>query len=412
MAIREGAWDCPVCGRKRNRGPDKFCGGCGSPRGPEVQFYLPDDAPEVTEAEALKRAAAGPDWICPYCDADNPAVNAFCSGCGAPRDAAKTREVVEQRFDAPAAPPSPQPLAAPPPAERRSSRLKKGFGLGCLGLVALIALVVFLGRPKSTTLTVTGFHWLRTIAVEELRPVTEQAWEGEVPGGARILGRSREVHHVDHIQIGTETRTRTVSERVQTGTERVKVGTRDLGNGYFEDVYEDRPIYETVRARRPTRSRSTATSPSTGSASATRSRNGMPDREARAEGQDHVARLARSPARSRGASGEARGALRGVFPDRRGEARHLQGAERGGLERFRGGADLQGEGLWEWEGGGGGGGRLRGSAEFRPAGGGPAHRAPPPYAASSSISRSPRLGNIRRTSAPRSPSPAGRRSSE
>jgi hypothetical protein len=33
-------------------------------------------------------------------------------------------------------------------------------------------------------------------------------------------------------------------ERHQVGTERVKVGTRDLGNGFFEDVYEHRPVYE------------------------------------------------------------------------------------------------------------------------------------------------------------------------
>jgi hypothetical protein len=33
-------------------------------------------------------------------------------------------------------------------------------------------------------------------------------------------------------------------ERVQTGTERVRTGSRDLGNGFFEDVYEDRPVYE------------------------------------------------------------------------------------------------------------------------------------------------------------------------
>jgi Zn-finger in Ran binding protein and others len=241
MAIREGAWDCPVCGRKGNRGPDKFCGGCGAPRGPEVQFYLPDDAPEVTEAAALKRAQAGPDWSCAYCGADNPSTNAFCSSCGAPRDPdAGTRQVVEHPLGAP----PPQPLATPPPQTPTTSRFKRGCQLGCLGLVLLAGLFVYLGRPREKALTVTGFHWARTIAVEELRPVVEQAWEGEVPNTARVLGRSREVHHVDHLQIGTQTRSRTVHERVQTGTERVKTGSRDLGNGYFEDVYEDRPVYE------------------------------------------------------------------------------------------------------------------------------------------------------------------------
>jgi zinc finger protein len=77
VAIREGAWDCPHCGRKGNRGPEKYCGGCGAPRGEDVPFYLPDDAPEVVEAEKLKRAQAGPDWTCPFCEADNPADHAF-----------------------------------------------------------------------------------------------------------------------------------------------------------------------------------------------------------------------------------------------------------------------------------------------------------------------------------------------
>ncbi len=238
MAIREGAWDCPVCGRKGNRGPEKYCGGCGAPRGPEVKLYLPDDAAEVTDAAALQRAQAGTDWTCAYCEADNPAANAFCSGCGAPRDGTKTREVVEHRFDAP------PPLAPAPPAKPAKPWLKKGCGLGCLALVVLAGLLVYLGGPRKKELTVTGFHWVRTVAVEELRPVVETGWEGEVPGGARVLGSSNEVHHVNRIQTGTRRATRTVTERVQTGTERVKVGVRDLGNGYFEDIYEDRPVYE------------------------------------------------------------------------------------------------------------------------------------------------------------------------
>lgn len=245
MAIREGAWDCPSCGRKGNRGPDKHCGGCGAPRGPEVKFYLPDDSPEVVEAAALKRAQAGPDWICPYCEADNPAENAFCSGCGAPKDGAPVREVAVHRTDAPPLPP-PQPLQAQPPAGKKwTGPVMKGCGLGCLGLVGLLALIMFLGRPKDAVLTVTGLRWERAIEVEQANTVTKQAWEGELPAGARVLSSSREIHHHDRVQTGTRTATRTVDERVQTGTESVKVGSRDLGNGYFEDVYEDRPVYET-----------------------------------------------------------------------------------------------------------------------------------------------------------------------
>jgi len=34
------------------------------------------------------------------------------------------------------------------------------------------------------------------------------------------------------------------TEKIKVGTKRVKTGVKDLGNGYFEDVYEDRPIYK------------------------------------------------------------------------------------------------------------------------------------------------------------------------
>ncbi|HWM92222.1 MAG TPA: zinc ribbon domain-containing protein [Thermoanaerobaculia bacterium] len=240
MAIREGAWDCPHCGRKRNRGPEKYCGGCGAPRGEDVKFYLPPDSPEVTEADALRRAQAGPDWTCSFCEADNPSDHAFCSSCGAARDAAaQARPIVEHRKDA--APPPPAPPPAPPPG---NPKLKRGCQIGCLGLAALFVLFWFLNRPREAVLTVTGHQWERTVAVEELRTVTEEGWEGELPGSARTLSSSREIHHHNKVRIGTETRTRTVTERVQTGTERVKVGERDLGNGYFEDIYEDRPVYE------------------------------------------------------------------------------------------------------------------------------------------------------------------------
>lgn len=243
MAIREGAWDCPHCGRKRNRGPEKYCGGCGAPRGEDVPFYLPDDARVVTEEAELQRAQAGPDWTCDFCEADNPSVNAFCSSCGAPKDGAPARPVVERRTDA-----APAPPPAPPPAQAGAGNGRRlamgGCGIGCLGLVLLAILFAWLGRPREETLTVAGLGWERSVAIEEMRTVEEEAWQDALPAGARSLASSREVRRYDKVRIGTETKTRTVTERVQTGTERVKVGERDLGNGYFEDIYEDRPVYE------------------------------------------------------------------------------------------------------------------------------------------------------------------------
>lgn len=342
MAIREGAWDCPVCGRKRNRGPEKFCGGCGSPRGPEVTFYLPEDSPEVAEAEALKRAQAGPDWICPYCDADNPADHAFCSGCGAPRAGdAKKREVVVRPLQA-SPPPPPLPIAAPP-AKGGGSVFKKISGLGCLGLILLVGLVWFLGRPKSTTLTVTGFHWSRTIPVEELRPVTEEAWEGAVPSGAQVLSQRRDVHHVDHIQTGTRTRTRTVSEQVQTGTERVKTGSRDLGNGYFEDVYEDRPVYETQSREESYEEPIYRDQPVYRQRIRYVIEKWQPDREAKAEGDDHSPAWPDPGLDGKHREGARKEAYEVLFQDAKGRDARYQAPDEPTWKRFELGRSYKGK---------------------------------------------------------------------
>ncbi len=99
MAIREGAWDCLHCGMKRNRGPEKFCGGCGAPRGDNVKFYLPEDARVVEDEEELRRAKAGPDWNCRYCGGDNQGYNNFCTGCGAGKDGSAPRKTTEYKID-------------------------------------------------------------------------------------------------------------------------------------------------------------------------------------------------------------------------------------------------------------------------------------------------------------------------
>jgi hypothetical protein len=220
MAIREGRWDCRYCGRAGNRGPDNHCLGCGAPRDAEVKFYLPPDAAEVTDAEALGRARLGPDWRCGYCGNDNPADAKFCGGCGAGSDGSEGKRKVSEIRDA-------APAPVPPPGKPGGG--KKTLGI-VLGIVAAVigGLWFFVFRTHSEELTVTGHAWERSIEIEKYRTVTEEAWEGEVPAGGREVSRSREVYR---------------TEKVQTGTERVKVGARDLGNGYFEDVFEDRPVY-------------------------------------------------------------------------------------------------------------------------------------------------------------------------
>jgi hypothetical protein len=236
--IKEGAWDCPKCGLKKNRGPEKYCGGCGAPRDDDVEFYLPEDAREVVEQEEQRRAELGPDWKCPFCSGDNRADRSFCTGCGAPREGADTRKVVETRIDGQ----KPQPDQGPP---KKLSATP--FLVGCGAILLFFIIIGAIFGPKGNTITPKSFAWERTVEVEKYGTSIEKAWEDALPAGAKIISKNRESAGTRKVQTGSVTKQRTVTEKVQSGTERVKVGTKNMGNGYFKDIYENRPVYKEVK---------------------------------------------------------------------------------------------------------------------------------------------------------------------
>lgn len=139
--------------------------------------------------------------------------------------------------------------------------------IGVVGLVVLAFLTVKAGdayssrTPAPTPAVVDSVVWERSIVVEEHGLVAGEGWE--LPGSARDVVRServrdyrrelagyrtvtREEPRTRQVLKGYEEETRTVSERQQTGTRTYTCGTRDLGNGYFEDVECSEPEYETV----------------------------------------------------------------------------------------------------------------------------------------------------------------------
>lgn len=242
MTIRVGRWDCPVCGLKGNLGPDTHCVGCGSPRGKDVAFYLPDDAEEVTDADKVRQAKAGADWRCDYCGADNKATDTVCKACGNERtheDSVRTEKVMyddepPRQDSAPLTPPKFNPAD-----NKARDRRKYRIVVWSFVLLTVFALW-YIFRPQGFEVEVVGHEWERTVAIEQNRPFIEEDWQ--LPAGAKQISQRQDVHHYDQVLTGYQTKTRTV--RVQTGTKRVRCGKKDLGNGYFEDVYCDQPVYE------------------------------------------------------------------------------------------------------------------------------------------------------------------------
>lgn len=229
MAIREGKWKCAYCGGI-NLGRDNGCNACGRVRGDDVEFFLEDDAAEVSDAAQLADAGSGADWTCEYCDTNNRANDTVCKQCGAERgdSASLQQKVTYKEGEGPGQPPGGPPSTAGAASAKKRSPLPFFFLAG-LAVAAVVALVWFFFIPSETQMELVSGSWTRTITIEEKQWVEEEAWLDQIPPGAQEISRDQEKRTTEKVQVGTETK---------------KVGTKDLGNGYFEDVYEDVPVYE------------------------------------------------------------------------------------------------------------------------------------------------------------------------
>ncbi len=240
MAIREGRWDCASCGTVANRGRVVNCPGCGLPRPAGTRFYLPEDAPEITDAAHLAEARAGADWVCEHCAASAHATEADCPGCGAPRGSSPTQQVHDYDVDDIPRDGRERRTAAPlaaVPQKQRSPWVGRGV------LVALLAALWWFFSPHEVTAVVDAKTWDRTLEVQAYRTLRESDWT--VPSGGREIRSYRAIREYRQVLDHYETRERTVSEQVRTGTRTYVCGSRDLGNGSFEDRTCTEPEYET-----------------------------------------------------------------------------------------------------------------------------------------------------------------------
>lgn len=259
MATYEGKWRCPRCSNA-NLGRFLHCQTCGTKRDDDVQFFLDDENAVLSDAELLRQANAGADWICQYCGGNNRAFDQNCTSCGSARSA-ENKQLREETRDAGDWTESAQRAAvlnsqnAPPGKSFFGSRLFKIalLGAGALGalFVVLFGVLIYISTLEySTDLEVVGLEWQRTIKLEEYKTVRETAWEGEVPAAARVQSKENALHHTDRVPNGTRQVPETYSERVADGTERYVCGRKNKKNGYFEDVYCTRTKYKDVTKTR------------------------------------------------------------------------------------------------------------------------------------------------------------------
>jgi predicted nucleic acid-binding Zn ribbon protein len=229
-------WTCRRCGGK-NPGPEKLCVHCGASIDEQEQFELPEVQEFVTDAEELKKAAAGPDIHCPYCETRNPAGSTVCSQCGG----SLAEGVVRASGHVVGAPPTARPTAEPQVAPRAAAlKGKKPWylfaGIAALLLVCCVGAYLLFRPSQDINGVVRDVSWERRIGIEELQPVSHEDWRDEIPSNAELGSCQKKEHH-------------TQSEEPPPGVEAEKVCgtpyTIDTGSGYGKVVQDcEYTIYE------------------------------------------------------------------------------------------------------------------------------------------------------------------------
>jgi hypothetical protein len=211
-----------------------------------------------------------PDWVCPYCDGYNAASVNVCSKCGAERETSdlnyfdmeqkreeKIRQIKHVDADTPADDADDEvgeECDTDSYTEDNNNfsfhSIKTFFKNGwkdisiAAACIAIIATVIFLSIPQNVKFTPQDFAWEREIGIEHIETFHESNWN--LPGEARLSYTKQEISHYNNVLDHYETKTRQVAKQQLKGYETYVTGYRDLGNGRFEEITAQRPIYETV----------------------------------------------------------------------------------------------------------------------------------------------------------------------
>lgn len=242
-------WDCKFCGTQKLLGlTHRHCPSCGAAQDPAWR-YFPAEADMVAVED---HKFVGADKVCPACSQPNSAASTFCVQCGADLATGKVaavqatrelgtggaqgdtrRDVVKAEFDA-----EMQRVGA---AGRRSKGRGRSrtfwllVGIGVLALVALIAGAIYaLTYEKETGGTVSALTWERTVTIQTFGPVSDAAWDDQVPNGAYQLSCERRERDTRRVESGSHEECRDVDQ----GDGSLRRDCRTVTD------YRDEPVYD------------------------------------------------------------------------------------------------------------------------------------------------------------------------
>lgn len=231
--IIQGYWDCPHCGEKEIKADPKkpYCSKCGEAQGAGVKFYIRDPN-EVADQEIVEATGTKPKWVCNLCGAYNHAEDIICQSCRNIKDG-QTHTYFSQQAGS---------------STRRLEISNKTQTILICSILALlltgaIISLIWVLTPKEDTLEIITLSWESAIEVEVYQTCQESDWY--LPPGARLQSTAWEIRGYESVFSHYEYEIHKVPKERIIGYNSQVVGHRDLGNGLFEEIIDEVPIYET-----------------------------------------------------------------------------------------------------------------------------------------------------------------------
>lgn len=243
-------WDCAYCGQKKNLGKThRFCPTCGAAQDEKAR-YFPEDAERVAVEDHV---FVGRDKECPACGSPASARAERCGSCGSPLDGAKQVALASDQEE-PRPPRRERKRSADDEPKQPWSKQKKwAVGGGITGSTA--GLVMLLGWTETVTMQVQSSEWVRKIEIEKFGPVERSGWCDELPSGARVKSRSRQVRSTEEVADGETCRTVRSDNGDGTYTESesctTKYETKDVYDSHCDYEVDDWGHARTLELRGP-----------------------------------------------------------------------------------------------------------------------------------------------------------------
>lgn len=227
----EMLWTCSVCSYEANLGlKDRYCSNCGHKKDESDVERMPADTSRAAalEGEKKRKAEAGADWVCKYCEANQNQLNKCCGNCGGDRDgtrlvspaqaeligrevradfeaAQRDTEELGRKLDAAAhyEPPVSRSIA---PTVRRWYDFFFARFVRCLGVAAALASLIWLGlwlfTPRVVDAKVSQLYWQHDTLIERYAVHRHEGW---VPSfdAIEVAPLGLRHHHYDRVHVGS-----------------------------------------------------------------------------------------------------------------------------------------------------------------------------------------------------------------